>query len=323
MTGKNIAEKAKKQKIIIILGPTASGKTALALDIAEAFQCEIISADSMQVYWGMDIGTAKATEAERNRVPHHMIDIVPPDYAFNVADFHDRAEQCTTDILADGHLPLICGGTGLYINSLVFPYNFDPLTDVDSAVREELQREFSAEGGEQMHARLMAMDPATAEKIHPNDSRRLIRALEICLVSGRVPSEFHENNQPVKYQPIMIGLTAAREVLYERIESRIEKMIEQGLVEEVETLLSKGLSRDSVSMQGLGYKQIAAYLAGECTLPEAIITLKRDTRRFAKRQLTWFKRDPRICWFDIDQYLEEGELVSAVSFRIAQMLEEA
>ncbi len=311
-----------KKKIIVILGPTATGKTALALAVAQKFNCEIISADSMQVYWGMDIGTAKASTAEQEQVPHHLLDIVPPDYAFSVADFHDRADQCIEDIFDRNKLPLICGGTGLYINSLVFPYNFDPLTDVDPAVREALQQEFAANGGEQMHQRLQEMDAVTAAKIHPNDSRRLIRALEICLVSGRVPSEFHEDNQPVKYDPIMIGLTADKDLLYARIEARIERMLDQGLAEEVQGLLQNGLSRDAVSMQALGYKQIAAYLEQECSLDEAIKNLKRDTRRFAKRQMTWFKRDQRICWFDIAQYLEEGELISAVLFRIAQMLEE-
>jgi tRNA dimethylallyltransferase len=311
-----------KPKIIIILGPTASGKTALSLGIAPRFGCEIISADSMQVYRGMDIGSAKLSQTERASVVHHLIDIVDPDYPFNVADFRSRADRSITEIYQRGKLPLICGGTGLYINSLVYPYNFSQAIDSDPQIRQKLHDEFASGQGEQMHSRLQEIDPLAAAKIHANDARRLLRALEIHALTGKNPSEFHADNQPVKYQPMMIGLTAPRDILYQRIELRVEEMIEQGLVAEVEKLLQANISRGAVSMQGLGYKQIAAYLAGECSLAEAIELMKRDTRRFAKRQMTWFKRDPRICWFDIVQYLEEGELVNAVSFRVAQMLEE-
>ena len=174
-----------------------------------------------------------------------------------------------------------------------------------------------------MYQRLQQIDPQYANKIHHHDSRRLIRALEIYEASGQRPSDLQAANQPVKYRPVMIGLTADRARIYQLIEQRVDLMLDAGLIDEVKRLLDAGISTDAVSMQGLGYKQIAAYLAGEMDFAEAVATLKRDTRRFAKRQITWFKRDPRICWFDIDQYLEEGELVNAVSFRIAQMLEEA
>ena len=312
-----------KQQIIVILGPTACGKTALSVAVAQRFNCEIISADSMQVYQGMDIGSAKIKPAEQKGIPHHLLDIMPPNEAFSVADFHRLADQAIADISSRGKLPLICGGTGLYINSLVAPYNFSSSIDSDPQIREKLRLEFEKNGGEDMYQRLQQIDPHYASKIHPHDSRRLIRALEIYDVSGKAPSELQQENQPVKYRPIMIGLIADRAKIYRLNEQRIELMLDEGLVEEVKKLLDVGVSRDAVSMQGLGYKQIAAYLAGEITLDEAVDILKRDTRRFAKRQITWFKRDPRICWFNIDQYLEEGELVNAVSFRIPQMLEEA
>ncbi|MBS1347903.1 MAG: tRNA (adenosine(37)-N6)-dimethylallyltransferase MiaA [Firmicutes bacterium] len=312
-----------KKQIIVILGPTACGKTALSIAIAQRFNCEIISADSMQVYQGMNIGSAKIKAEEQNGIPHHLIDIIPPQQPFSVADFYSLADLAIEDITARGKMPLVCGGTGLYINSLVTPYNFASSTDADPQIRERLRKEFTENGGEEMYQRLQQIDPQYANKIHHHDSRRLIRALEIYEASGQRPSDLQAANQPVKYRPVMIGLTADRARIYQLIEQRIDLMLDAGLIDEVKRLLDAGISRDAVSMQGLGYKQIAAYLAGEMDLVEAVATLKRDTRRFAKRQITWFKRDPRICWFDIDQYLEEGELVNAVSFRIAQMLEEA
>lgn len=312
-----------KKQIIVILGPTACGKTALSIAIAQRFNCEIISADSMQVYQGMNIGSAKIKAEEQNGIPHHLIDIIPPQQPFSVADFYSLADLAIEDITARGKMPLVCGGTGLYINSLVTPYNFASSTDADPQIRERLRQEFTEHGGEEMYQRLQQIDPQYANKIHHHDSRRLIRALEIYEASGQRPSDLQAANQPVKYRPVMIGLTADRARIYQLIEQRIDLMLDAGLIDEVKRLLDAGISRDAVSMQGLGYKQIAAYLAGEMDLVEAVATLKRDTRRFAKRQITWFKRDPRICWFDIDQYLEEGELVNAVSFRIAQMLEEA
>ena len=252
-----------------------------------------------------------------------MIDIVGPKQNFSVADFHRLADQYIKEIVAKGKLPLICGGTGLYINSLVFPYNFTDIANTDPKIRERLKQEFTEQGGASLHSRLAKIDPISAQKINCNDSHRLIRALEVYEVTGQKPSDIRAANEPVKYQPMMIGLTAPRPRLYQLIERRIEIMLEDGLIEEVQGLLAKGVPRDAVSMQGLGYKQIAAYLEGELSLSQAVDLLKRDTRRFAKRQITWFKRDPRICWFNIDQYLEEGELVDAVSFRIARLLEEA
>jgi tRNA dimethylallyltransferase len=316
-------KKELPQKILIILGPTATGKSELALHIAPRFNCEIISADSMQVYRGMDIGSAKVPLEQRDQVPHHLIDIREPEQPFSVADFRLLAGQCIGEIAGRGCLPLVCGGSGLYLNSLIFPYNFDADNGADPQIRQQLSVEFATEGGAAMHQRLSAVDAAAAAKISVNDSRRLIRALEVYQTTGRPISELRLMSAIPPYQPLIIGLTAERQTLYRHIEQRVERMLELGLVEEVRQLLARGLPRDAVSMQGLGYKQLAAYLAAEISFEQAVDLIKRDTRRFAKRQITWFKRDSRICWFNIDQYLEEGELVDAVFFRIAHMLEEA
>jgi len=310
-------------KILIILGPTATGKSALAIRLAPRFDCEIISADSMQVYRDMDIGSAKVSDTQRSLIPHHLIDIREPEQPFSVAEFRKLAEEAIGGIISRGHLPLICGGSGLYLNSLIAPYNFDADSGADPQIREQLSAEFAANGGAAMHTRLAAVDPEAASRISVNDSRRLIRALEVYQITGRPISELRKKSQAPPWQPLIIGLTAARQTLYRRIEQRVDLMLAQGLVNEVEGLLARGVPRDAISMQGLGYKQIAAYLAHEISLAQAADLIKRDTRRFAKRQITWFKRNSRICWFTIDQYLEEGELVDAVSFRIAQMLEEA
>ena len=310
-------------KIIIILGPTATGKSELAISIAPRCNCEIISADSMQVYRGMDIGSAKVSAAQRSLVPHHLIDIREPEQPFSVAEFRKLAGEAIGDIIGRGHLPLICGGSGLYLNSLIAPYNFSADSAADARIRERLSAEFAVDGGAAMHTRLAAVDPQAAAKISVNDSRRLIRALEVYESTGRPISELRKSSEAPPWRPLIIGLVAERQILYRRIEQRVDAMLAQGLVAEVESLLARGVPRDAISMQGLGYKQIAAHLAGEISLMQAVDLIKRDTRRFAKRQITWFKRDARICWFSIDQYLEEGELVDAVSFRIAHMLEEA
>ncbi len=309
-------------KILILLGPTACGKTALSLELATRLDCEIISADSMQVYRGMDIGTAKIPYAERRGIPHHLLDVVEPEYPFSVADYRQAAAAAIDDICGRGRLPLVCGGTGLYIDSLAAPYNFSAAADSDHRIRERLNREFEEKGGAALHERLTSVDPAAAAKIHPHDSRRLIRALEVYEVAGRPISELQKENDAVRYKTVMVGLTAPREILYQRIEQRVDEMMAAGLLQEVERLMAAGLSRDAVSMQGLGYKQIAAYLAGECDLPTAAAQIKTSTKRFAKRQFTWFKRNEHIKWFSIDQYLEEGELVNAVFTWVDHALEE-
>lgn len=311
-----------KPLLIVILGPTACGKTRLAVRVAQAFHGEVVSGDSMQVYRRMDIGTAKVTATEAQGIPHWMIDIREPDEGFSVADFRHEAVCCINDILARGCQPIVCGGTGLYINSLINSYHFSAVGGADVQLRRKLRKEWELQGALAMHQRLREVDPAAAERIHVNDSHRILRALEVWYSEGVPLSSLWEKPASESiYRPLLIGLTADREALYSRIERRIDIMLEQGLVEEVSALLREGIDRNAVSMQGLGYRQIAAYLDGECSLEDAVIMLKRDTRRFAKRQLTWFKRDERINWFNVDHYCSESVLWSAVKTLIEQTLE--
>lgn len=285
--------------MLVLLGPTAVGKTRLSLELAEALGAEIISGDSMQVYRGMDIGTAKIPPAEMNGIPHHLIDIHDPQEAYSVAEFQEQGARLIEEISERGKLPFIVGGTGLYIESLCYGFRFSEAV-ADEAFRSEQEAYAEAHGAEALHARLAAVDPASAERLHPNDRRRIIRALEI----------HHQTNIPLSdslavqkkespYDLCLIGLTMDRQILYKRIEDRIDQMLAEGLVAEVQGLLEKGYGRSLVSMQGLGYKEIAAYLEGETTLAEAVVLLKRDTRRFAKRQLSWFRHMKEIQWVDV------------------------
>jgi len=312
-----------KQPLLVILGPTATGKSDLALAVAERLHGEIISGDSMQVYRGMDIGTAKVPEQERRGIPHHLLDIWDPAVPFSVADFRELALAAIAAISARGRLPLLAGGTGLYIDSLLYPYNFAPAGAAQPELRRRLQEEYNELGGESLHARLKAVDPEAAERIHPHDARRLIRALEVQAGSGRAISDFQKEATPAPdLRPLIAGLRLERGQLYQRIDRRVEQMIAAGLIAEVQKLLEQGISRDAVSMQGIGYRQVAAYLAGERSREEAIELIKRDTRRFAKRQMTWFKRNDAIRWFDIDHYRGEGSLERAVCDWLAGQLEE-
>lgn len=289
----------QKHELLVLVGPTAVGKTNLSLDIAERFGCEIISGDSMQVYRRMDIGTAKASEAERRRIPHHMIDIHDPDDPFSVAEFQERARSLITEIHARGKLPFIVGGTGLYIESVCYDFRFSEAGS-DDLYREQLRVFADVHGDEALHDLLKAADPISSERIHPNDRRRTIRALEVKHLTGVSLSEqLAGQTKQSPYETCLIGLTMDRALLYNRIERRIDEMVEAGLVEEVRQLLAEGCSRDLVSMQGLGYKEMAGYLEGECTLAEAIELLKRNTRRFAKRQLSWFRRMKEIHWVEL------------------------
>ncbi|WP_340023947.1 tRNA (adenosine(37)-N6)-dimethylallyltransferase MiaA [Paenibacillus sp. FSL K6-1096] len=292
-----------RRKVLVLLGPTAVGKTRLSLELAEALGAEIISGDSMQVYRGMDIGTAKIPPAEMNGIPHHLIDIHNPHEAYSVAEFQEQGARLIEEISGRGKLPFIVGGTGLYIESLCYGFRFSEAV-ADEAFRSEQEAYAEAHGAEALHARLAAVDPVSAERLHPNDRRRIIRALEI----------HHQTNVPLSdslavqkkespYDLCLIGLTMDRQILYKRIEDRIDQMLAEGLVAEVQGLLEKGYGRSLVSMQGLGYKEIAAYLEGETTLAEAVVLLKRDTRRFAKRQLSWFRHMKEIQWVDV---LESG-----------------
>ena len=286
--------------IAVIVGPTAVGKSKLAVDVALAMDGEIVTADSMQVYRGMDIGTDKPTPEQRRGVPHHMIDVCDPDRRFNVAEYRTMAHACIAQILERGRLPIVAGGTGLYIKAILDDFLF-PDEGPDYALREELEAEAARRGPAALYERLLQVDPGTARRLHPNDVRRVVRALEVYLRSGK-PLSVHiaeSAGKKGRYRAVQVGLTRPRPVLYRRIEERVDDQIRRGLVDEVRRLIERYPTMP-VARQALGYKEILAYLQGECSLEEAIALLKRNTRRFAKRQFTWFRRDQRIHWFDIE-----------------------
>ncbi|WP_309478669.1 tRNA (adenosine(37)-N6)-dimethylallyltransferase MiaA [Brevibacillus agri] len=301
----------QREKLVVIIGPTAVGKTQLSLDLAQQFNGEIISGDSMQVYRGMDIGTAKAEPAELALVPHHLIDIKNPDEEYSVALFQESATRLITEINQRERLPFIVGGTGLYIESVTHRFQFSQAAQ-DPELRERLQRLADAEGVEALHARLADVDPITAQRLHPNDVKRVIRALEIYESTGYKMSDFQLRAQHSPYDLVMIGLTMERVVLYERINRRVELMIEAGLVEEVRGLLDKGYDASMVSMQGLGYKELIPYLYGEITLEKAINDIQQRTRHFAKRQLSWFRRIPEVQWFDMTDPAGQAKSVETI-----------
>jgi len=296
----------KKPKLLVLLGPTAVGKTRTSIELAKAWNAEIISGDSMQVYRGMDIGTAKITTAEMDGVPHHLIDICEPDHPFSVAEFQERCRTLIAEITARGKLPMIVGGTGLYIESVAYSYEFSEAGS-DEAFRDEQQRYAEEYGGEALLARLREVDPAAADRLHVNDQRRIVRALEVYHLTGMTMSERLEGQRKVSpYDLCLIALTMDRKKLYARIEQRVDAMIADGLIAEVQGLLDRNISPSNISMQGLGYKEIVRYLQGEYTLETAVELLKRDTRRFAKRQLSWFRHMNEIEWVEIFENFHEN-----------------
>lgn len=303
-----------KPQIIVILGPTAVGKTALALALAEQLSCEIISADSMQIYRGMDIGTAKPSLDEQKQVKHHLIDIINPDQKFTVADFVSLAEKCIQEILRRRAIPLITGGTGLYINALVDGFLF-PDKGADESLRKQLYK-VAASNPKLLYRRLMTVDSKSAAKYHPNDTKRVIRALEVYYTQGKTISELQAkmetHNQ--KYKPVMIGLTRDRQILYQRIDQRVDTMMQMGLISEVRELLQK-YPIQPTALQAIGYKEIASYLRKELSLDEAVKLIKRETRRYAKRQISWFKRDKRIRWYDLEN-ASNAEIIRETKQRI-------
>ncbi|MEW9033402.1 MAG: tRNA (adenosine(37)-N6)-dimethylallyltransferase MiaA [Planifilum fimeticola] len=285
--------------LLVIVGPTAVGKTSLSLSLAGAFRGEIVSGDSMQVYRHMDIGTAKVTAEEREKIPHHLIDIVDPDHPFTVEEYQRLAREAIEDIQRRGRLPILVGGTGLYIQSVTHGYLL-PGVEGNPELREKLHRFADEEGNEKLWEKLKAVDPETAVRLHPNDRRRIIRALEVYEGTGIPFSKLQRKSSP-RYDMLWIGLTMSRERLYERINRRVDRMMAEGLVEEVEALRNKGYHRDLTSMQALGYKEIMMYLDGEISREEAVEAIKRGTRKYAKRQLSWFRRIPEIHWFDVNK----------------------
>ena len=289
-----------KKPLIVIGGPTACGKTGFSIKLAKEIGGEIISADSMQVYRYMDIGTAKVTPEEADGIPHYLIDEFDPDEEYNVMLFQQKAKAYMEQIWAEGKVPILVGGTGFYINALLYDNDFTE-TENDTTYREECYKLAQEQGPEVLFERLKAVDPEYAEIMHANNVKRVTRALEYHYLTGQKFSEHNaeQKEKETPYDAAVIILNMDREKLYERIELRIDIMMEQGLLEEVKSLLDKGYTPDLVSMQGIGYKEFIPYFNGECSLEEAVIQLKTNTRRFAKRQLTWFRRQIDGLWVDL------------------------
>jgi len=309
-----------RPRLLVLVGPTAVGKTALSLQIAKAFNAEIISGDSMQVYRGMDIGTAKLMPDEMAGIPHHLIDICEPEHPFSVSEFQSLCVDKINEIHQRGHLPFIVGGTGLYVESVCYGFRFQEI-GADEPFRAEMRAIARERGPQALHDRLKSVDPVSAAKLHPNDEGRVIRALEVFRLLGKPLSEVQEQSRGDEksspYRLCLIGLTMDREELYRRIDSRVDEMLKAGLVEEVRGLLDKGVPRSAVSMRGLGYKEIAAYLAGETGYDEAVAILKRDTRHFAKRQMSWFRHMQGLEWVDVADRSKNNALFPEICAIIA------
>ena len=296
-----------KIPLIVVAGPTASGKTSLAIDIAKTLDGEIVCADSMQIYKYMDIGTAKATRDEQAQCPHHLMDIVEPDCEFSVADYTELAHKTISDIVSRGKTPIMCGGTGLYIDSVVNDVEFGEFEN-DYTLRRELEELAKKEGSQRLIDMLSEFDPLSAKKLHPNNLKRIIRAIEFYKVSG-IPISEHQHMTKLKesrYNAVEFIIDRERYELYDRINRRVDIMMDEGLADEVKTLMDRGYSPKLNSMQGIGYKELIAYFNGKSTLDEAVDAIKQNSRRYAKRQLTWFRRNENIHWLSPDNALEEA-----------------
>ena len=288
-----------KPFLVAIGGPTASGKTAVAIQLCLRAGGEVISCDSMQIYRGMDIGTAKPTREERRGIPHYMLDVVDPGENYSVSAFSEAADAHAEDIASRGRVPVLCGGTGLYMDAVLKPMRFSEKSSDE--LRASLKAVAAQEGGLLMlHERLRQIDPDSAARLHPNDLRRVIRAIEVYELTGRTLTEQMKIDQltPPRYDSVQFALEWPRDALYRRINDRVDIMIEQGLKGEVEALLDSGVSLDATSMQGLGYKEMAAFLMGRVSFDHAVESIKQGTRHYAKRQITWFKRDKTVTWLD-------------------------
>lgn len=296
-----------KQKLVVVAGPTASGKTRLAIEIAKRFNGEIVGADSMQIYKYMDIGTAKPTAEERAEVPHHMIDFLEPDAPYSVAEYTEDAHKVIAEIASRGKLPVMCGGTGLYINSVVDDVTFGDF-ETDYALREELQKTAEAEGAQKLLEMLAEFDSESAQRLHPNNIRRIIRAIEFYKVTGTTISAHQKmtKERESRYEPIMLSIAWDRQELYERINKRVDIMLEEGLFDEVRSMMERGYTKQLNSMQGIGYKEVMDCINGLMTYDEAVELIKQSSRRYAKRQLTWFRRDARINWVNAENAVEEA-----------------
>ena len=298
-------------KIIVIVGPTGAGKTGFAINLARRFNGEIVGADAMQIYRFMDIGTAKPTPAEQAAAPHHMIDIVDPDQEFDAAAYAKLATGTIRQIIARGRTVFVVGGTGFYIKALI--HGLFEEGSSDPAVRRRLKQQAESEGSGVLHQRLQQVDSTAAEKIHPNDTYRIIRALEVFEVTGEPLTVFHQRHgfREQRFNTLELGLSWPRPVLYERINRRVDMMVSQGFEDEVRQLLARGYGMDLKSMQSLGYRHLATVIRGDVNLAEAVATLKRDHRRYAKRQLTWFGVRQSVRWLNPDQTALAGDLIRA------------
>lgn len=297
------------ERMIAVIGPTAVGKTKVSIDLAKMLNTEIISGDSMLVYKNMNIGTAKPSMIERSNVFHHLIDILEPSADFSVVDFKDLASQHITEINKQGKIPVLAGGTGLYIKALLEGYQFNP-TPSDEKLRADLDKLAKEHGNQYLHDKLAEVVPTAAARLHPNDLRRVIRALEVYYLSGDTISQNKLlDQQQLLYNAVVIGITMDRQLLYHRINQRVDIMIEQGLVNEVAMLLQSGISPDCQGMQGIGYKEIVSHLQGEIDLSTAIENIKQATRNFAKRQLTWYRKMPYITWFDVNDFTDYNTMM--------------
>ncbi|MCH5189397.1 MAG: tRNA (adenosine(37)-N6)-dimethylallyltransferase MiaA [Oscillospiraceae bacterium] len=300
----------KKIPVIAVVGPTASGKTALAVKIAQRFNGQVVSADSMQIYKGMDIATAKPTEEEMGGIRHHLIDFLPTDVRFSVADYVSAAQKCISQINKDGFIAVVAGGTGLYIDSLLQNVSFC-VQKTDDSVRLRIAEEYETLGGEELLLRLQKVDPETANRIHPSDKSRIVRALSLFESTGTTITEQYNNSRlsPSPYEVLYIGINYRdRELLYSRINGRVDKMLQNGLLEEAKSYFD--LSKNTTASQAIGHKELAPFFKGEKTLDECIENLKRETRRYAKRQLTWFRRNENINWIYPDDYQNADEAVN-------------
>ncbi len=303
--------------LVVIVGPTGVGKSELAIEVAREVNGEIVSADSRYVYKFMDVGTGKPSLEERRLVPHHMIDLIEPDEEYNAAKFGREAEEKIMEIYERERLPLLVGGSGLYVRAVVNGIFTGPGADWE--IRDRLREEARCSGINHLYKKLKEVDPVSAERIKSTDLLRIIRALEIYEITGKPISSFHKERKRLKYDLVMVGLRRERGELYGRIDGRVDSMFERGLVDEVKGLLNRGYGEELNSMQGLGYKEIIEHLKGKYSLEEARRILKRDTRRFAKRQLTWFGKDERIHWIDIGRNEEIGRTVKKIKIFLANL----
>ncbi|AZJ21803.1 tRNA (adenosine(37)-N6)-dimethylallyltransferase MiaA [Bacillus wiedmannii] len=305
----------QREKVAVIIGPTAVGKTKLSIDLAKALNGEIISGDSMQIYRTMDIGTAKVTKEEMDGIPHYMVDIKNPEESFSVAEFQERVRKHIREITERGKLPIIVGGTGLYIQSVLFDYQFTDDAG-DTIYREQMEKLALERGVEYVHKKLQEVDPESAERIHANNVRRVIRALEIFHTTGeKMSDQLEKQENELLYDVSLIGLTMDREMLYDRINLRVDIMMDQGLLEEVEGLYNRGI-RDCQSIQAIGYKEIYDYFEDRVSLEEAVSQLKTNSRRYAKRQLTWFRNKMDVTWFDVTGGEKTSEILRYIEGKL-------